>query len=50
MDMLHTCASGILSFPAVSFTISGAIPSTPGDLLSIMLFILLATTSGVTIN
>ena len=49
-DMLNTCASGILFCSTVSFSMLGAIPSTPGDLLSITLFILLATTSGVITN
>ena len=49
-DMLHTCASGILICSTVYFRIVGAIPSTPGDLLSFILFTLLGTTSGVTTN
>ena len=46
--MLNTCASGILICSTVSFSILGDIPSTPGDLFSML--ILLATTSGVTTN
>ena len=49
-DMLNTCASGVLICSAVSFSILGDIPSTPGDLFSFILLILLATTSGVTTN
>ena len=49
-DMLNTCASGVQICSTVSFSILGAIPSTPGDLFSFILLILLATTSGVTTN
>ena len=49
-DMLNTCASGLIIFSTVSFNILGDNPSTPGDLFSFILLILLATTSGVTIN
>ena len=49
-DMLNTCASGVLIYSTVSFSILGDIPSTPGDLFSFILLILLATTSGVTTN
>ena len=49
-DMLNTCASGILICSTISFSILGDIPSTPGDLFSFILLILLATTSGVTTN
>ena len=49
-DMLNTCVSGLLICSTVSFNIVGAIPSTPGDKLSFILFILLATTSGVITN
>ena len=49
-DMLNTCANGVLICSAVSFSILGDIPSTPGDLFSFILLILLATTSGVTSN
>ena len=49
-DMLNTCASGLLICSTVSFSILGYNPSTPGDLFSFILLILLATTSGVTIN
>ena len=48
--MSNTCASGIQICSTVSFNILDAIPSTPGDLLSFILFILLATTSGVRTN
>ena len=44
-DMLNTCASGELICSTVSFSILGHIPSTPGDLFSFILLILLATTS-----
>ena len=49
-DMLNTCASGVLICSTVSFSILGDIPSTPGDLFSFILFILLTTTSGVATN
>ena len=49
-DMLNTCASGVQICSTVSYNILGAIPSTPGDLFSFILLILLATTSGVTTN
>ena len=49
-DMLNMCASGILICSTISFSILGDIPSTPGDLFSFILLILLATTSGVTTN
>ena len=49
-DMLNTCASRVLICSTVSFSILGDIPSTPGDLFSFILLILLATTSGVTTN
>ena len=49
-DMLNTCASGVLICSTISFSILGDIPSTPGDLFSFILLILLATTSGVTTN
>ena len=45
-DKLNTWASGILICSTVSFSILGAIPSTPNALLSFKLFNLLATTSG----
>ena len=48
--MLNTCASGVQICSTVSFSILGAIPSTPGDLFYFILLILLATTSGVTTN
>ena len=47
-DMLNTCASGVLICSTVYFSILGDIPSTPGDLFSFILLILLSTTSGVT--
>ena len=46
--MLNTCASGVLIFSTVSLSNLGDIPSTPGDLFSFILLILLTTTSGVT--
>ena len=50
-DMLSTCASGVLIYNTVYFSIDlGDIPSTPGDLFSFILLTLLATTSGVTTN
>ena len=49
-DMLNTCASGVHICCTVSYIILCAIPSTPGDLFSFILLILLATTSGVTTN
>ena len=49
-DMLNTGASGVLICSTVSFSILGDIPSTPGDLISFILLILVATTSGVTTN
>ena len=49
-DMINTCASGVQICSTVSFSILGAIPSTPGDLFSFILLILLATISGVTTN
>ena len=49
-DMLNACANGVLICSTVSFSILGDIRSTPGDLVSFNLFILLATTSGVTTN
>ena len=48
--MLNTCASDVLICYTVSFSIVGDIPSTPGDLFSFILLILLTTTSGVTAN
>ena len=44
------CASGVQICSTVSFSILGAIPSTPGDLFSFILLIVLATISGVTTN
>ena len=49
-DMLNTCASGVHICSTVSFSILGAIPSTPGDLFPFILLLLLATISGVTTN
>ena len=49
-DMFNTCASGVLICSTVSFSSLGDLPSTPGDLFSFILLILLATTSGVTTN
>ena len=49
--MLNPCASGVLICSTIYISILGDIPSTPGDLFSFImfvLFILLATTSGVT--
>ena len=49
-DKLNTLASGILICSTVSISSFGGIPSTPGDLLSFIAFIFLATVSGVKIN
>ena len=49
-DKLNTLASGILICSTVYISSFGGIPSTPGDLLSFIAFIFLATISGVTIN
>ena len=49
-DKLNTLASGILICSTVSISNFGGIPSTPGDLLSFIAFIFLATNSGVTTN
>ena len=49
-DMLNRCESGVLICSTDSFTILGDIPSTPGDIFSFILLILLATTYGVTTN
>ena len=49
-DKLNTFASGILICSTVSISNFGGIPSTPGDLLSFIAFIFLATNSGVTTN
>ena len=52
--MLNTCVtysvSGVLICSTIVFSSFGDIPSTPGDLFSFILLILLATTSGVTTN
>ena len=48
-DKLNTLASGILICSTVFISSFGGIPSTPGDLLSFIAFIL-ATISGGTIN
>ena len=42
-DKLNTLASGILICSTVSISNFGGIPSTPGDLLSFIAFIFLAT-------
>ena len=42
-DKLNTLASGILICITVSISSFGGIPSTPGDLLSFIAFIFLAT-------
>ena len=49
-DMVNMCASGILICSTVSFSILGDIPSTPGDLFSFILLILLVTTYVVITN
>ena len=49
-DMLNTCASGVLICSTVSFSMLGDIASTPGDLFSFILLILLATNYVVTTN
>ena len=49
-DTLNTLASGVLICSTVSISSFGLIPSTPDDLLSFIVFIFLATISGVTIN
>ena len=49
-DKLNTHASSILICSTVYTSSFGGIPSTPGDLLSFIAFIFLATNSGVTIN
>ena len=49
-DKLNTLASGVLICSTVSISRFGRIPSTPGDLLSFIAFIYLATISGVTIS
>ena len=46
-DKLNTLASGILICSTVSISNFGGIPSTPGDLLSFIAFIFLATNSAV---
>ena len=47
-SVMLTCASGVLICSTVFFfNVLGDIPSTPGDLFSFILLILLATTSGV---
>ena len=48
--MLNTYTSGALICSTIYFSILGDIPSTPGDLFSFILLILLTTTSGVTTN
>ena len=49
-DKLNTLASGILICSTVSISNFGGIPSTPGDLLSFIAFIFLATNSGVYVS
>ena len=49
-DQLNTLASDILIYSTVSISSFGGIPSIPGDLLSFIAFIFLATISEVTIN
>ena len=49
-DKLNTLASGIMICSTVSISSFGGIPSTPGDLLSFIAVIFLATISRVTIN
>ena len=49
-DKLNTLASSILICSTVFISSFGGIPSTPGDLLSFIAFIFLATISEVTIN
>jgi len=49
-DLFTTLASGILIYSTVSNISLGGIPSTPGDLLFFIAFILLATISWVTTN
>ena len=48
--MLNTCTLGVLICSTVYFSNLVDIPSTPGDLFSFILLILLATTSVVTTN
>ena len=43
-DMLNTCASGVLICSVVSFSILGDIPSTPCELFSFILLIVVAQT------
>ena len=49
-DKLNTLASGILICSTVSISSFGGIPSTHGDLFSVIACIFLATISGVTIS
>ena len=49
-DMSNTCTSGVLICSTVYFSILGDIPSTPGDLFSFIVLMLVATTYGVTTN
>ena len=49
-DKLNTLTSGILICSTGSISSLGGILSTPGDLLSFIVFIFLATISGVTMN
>ena len=49
-DKLSKIASGVLICSTISLSCFGGIPSTPGDLLSLIFFIFLAIISGVTNN
>ena len=49
-DKLNTVASGMLICSTISNSNLGGIPSTPGDLLSFISFIFIATIVGVTIS
>ena len=46
-DKLDTLASGVLICYTVSINSFGRIPSTPGDVVSLIVFIFLATISGM---
>ena len=48
-DKLDTLASGVLICYTVSINSFGRIPSTPGDVVSFIVFIFLATISGISI-
>ena len=49
-DKLNTVASGMLICSTISNSNLGGIPSTPGDLLSYIYLIFIATIVGVTIS